>query len=120
LVNLLFQIDNDNFGEEITSKPYSKYIYEPVLTGLKPAKKEEFLKDINGFSSNHLYGENPLKKRGYYFFCPKKTILKDSKKQKSNNSLFQRTFQLDQNDLIEVDKREELKRKRFYLEKTKW
>jgi hypothetical protein len=113
-------VDNDNFGEEITSKPYSKYIYKPVLTGPKPAKKEEFLKDINRSSSNHLYSENLLKKRGYCFFCPKKTILKDSKKQKSDNSLFQRTFQFDQNDLIEVDKREEPKRKRFYLKETKW
>jgi hypothetical protein len=120
LVNLLFQVDNDNFGEEITSKPYLKYVYEPVLTGPKPAKKEEILKDINRFSSNYLYGENPFKKRGYYFLCSKKTILKDSKKQKSDNSLFQRTFQLDQNDLIEVDKREEPKRKRFYLKETKW
>jgi Transposase IS4 len=27
LVNLLFQVDNDDFGEEITSKPYPKYVY---------------------------------------------------------------------------------------------
>jgi hypothetical protein len=61
-------VDNDNFREEITLKPYSKYVYEPILTGPKPAKKEEFLKDINGFSSNHLYGENPLKKKRLLFF----------------------------------------------------
>jgi hypothetical protein len=61
-------VDNDNFGEEIILKLYLKYIYEPVLTGLKPAKKEEFLKDINGFSSNHLHNENPLKKKRLLFF----------------------------------------------------
>jgi hypothetical protein len=35
LINLLFQVKNDEFGEDIKSKPYPKYEYQPVVTGLK-------------------------------------------------------------------------------------
>jgi hypothetical protein len=65
-------VNNDDFGEEITSKPYLKYVYQHFLKGPKPAKKEAFLKAINDFK-NHLYNEHPLKKRGLYFFCSKKS-----------------------------------------------
>ena len=49
LVNLLFQIENDDFGEEITSKLYPKYVYQPVLKGPKSEKIEVFLEQKNGF-----------------------------------------------------------------------
>jgi Transposase IS4 len=88
LVNLLFQVNNDNFGEEITSKPYPKYVYQPVSKGPKLTEKEAFLKAINGVSSDHLYGLNPLDKCGFCFFCEKKS----PKSRKSTNSLFQKTF----------------------------
>jgi hypothetical protein len=68
-------VNNNDFGEEITSKPYSKYVYQPVLKGLKSAKKEAFLKAINDFK-NHLYNKHPLKKRGFCFFCSKKKQFK--------------------------------------------
>jgi hypothetical protein len=66
-------VDNDNFGEEIASKPYSKYVYKTAKKGVKTAEKEAFLKAINGSSSIHLYEENPLKKCGFCFFCEKKS-----------------------------------------------
>jgi hypothetical protein len=72
-------VDNDNFGKEITSKPYSKYVYQPVSKGPKLAEKEAFLKAING-SLNHLYSEHLLKKRGFCFLCSKKSSLKPSEK----------------------------------------
>jgi hypothetical protein len=55
-------VDNDNFEEEITLKPYPKYVYQPVSKGLKLAENEAFLKAMNG-SLNHLYGEYLLKKK---------------------------------------------------------
>jgi hypothetical protein len=57
-------VNNDNFEEEITLNPYLKYVYQPVLKGLKLAEKEAFLKAINGVSLNHLYSLNLLKKKG--------------------------------------------------------
>jgi hypothetical protein len=56
-------------------KLYLKYQYQAVSKGLKRAGKEAFLKNINRFSSDHSYGLNPLKKRGYcFFFVHKKAI----------------------------------------------
>ena len=115
MVNLLFQVKNDDFREEIISKPYSKYVYQPVSKERKSTEKEVFLETIDQFSFDHLYGENPLKKKGHYFFCPKKS----QKLQKSAN-LFERTFQLNQEKaVIEVQKEEDRKRERFRLKQTK-
>jgi hypothetical protein len=72
LVDLLFQIKNNDFRREITSKPYPKYVYQPVSKGPKTAQKKAFLKSFDGVSS-HLYSENPSKKRGFCFFYPKKS-----------------------------------------------
>ena len=115
LVELLFQVKNDDFGEEITSKPYPKYVYEPVSKGPKSEKIEAFLENIDGFSSDHIYGENPLKKRGYCFFCPKK----DQKKRKSTNFLFEKTLKLSKEDLVEIKEKKESKTKRFRSKQTK-
>jgi hypothetical protein len=68
-------VNNDNFEEKIALKPYLKYVYQPVLKGLKLVKKEAFLKAINGVSLDHLYGLNPLKKKGWCYFCLKKSII---------------------------------------------
>jgi hypothetical protein len=35
-------VENDDFGEDIISKPYPKYKYQSVSTGPKSAKKEAF------------------------------------------------------------------------------
>jgi hypothetical protein len=43
-VDLLFQVDNDSFGEDITLKPYPKYEYQAVSKGPKTAEKEAFQK----------------------------------------------------------------------------
>ena len=64
LVELLFQVKNDDFGEEITSKPYSKYVYQPVSKGPKSEKKEAFFEESNKDFSDHLYRLNPLRKKG--------------------------------------------------------
>ena len=83
LVELLFQVKNDDFKKEITLKPYSKYVYQPVLKGWKSDEKEAILKTINGLNIDHIYGLNPLKKNGWCFFCPQKTALKPQKKKES-------------------------------------
>ena len=79
LVEVLFQVKNDDFREEITSKLYSKYVYQSVLKGRKSDEKEAILKTIDGLNIDHIYGLNPLRKNGWYFFCPKKTALKPQK-----------------------------------------
>jgi hypothetical protein len=68
LVNLLFQVKNDDFGEEITSKPYPKYVYKIAKKGPKTIEKEAFLKAINGDSFDHLYSLNLLKKKWVLLF----------------------------------------------------
>jgi hypothetical protein len=75
LVDLLFQVDNDDFGMDFTSKPYSKYHYQPPLKGPKTAKKEAFSKAINGVSE-HSFDSHPLKKQIIAFFVLKKEIIK--------------------------------------------
>jgi hypothetical protein len=69
-------MNNDYFGEKITSKPFLKYQYQPVSTGPKTAQKETFLKAIYEDSSTYLYQENLLGNYGSCFFCPKKSVLK--------------------------------------------
>jgi hypothetical protein len=115
LINLLFQVNNNDYEEEITSKPYPKYVYKSTEKGLKTAEKEAFLKTINGFSSSYIYDENPLKKRGYCFFCLKKS----QKRQKSSNYLFEKTLQLNAENLMEVKKKKEPKERRFRSKQTK-
>ena len=65
-------MDNDDFREKIALKPYLKYNYQAVSVGPKREHKIAFLKAIND-SLNHLYGENRLRKRDYYFFILKKS-----------------------------------------------
>ena len=112
MVKLLFQVKNNDFGEEITLKPYLKYVYEPVSKGPKSNKTEEILEHIDDFS-NHQYSENPSKKRGYFVFCVKKSTLGPLKEQDVKTWQFQKTFQLDQEDLIEFSKKNKPKRERF-------
>ena len=119
LVNLLFQVKNDDFGEEITSKPYSKYVYQSVSKGPKPAKKEAFSTIIDGFHFDHLYGQNPLINKGWCSFCPKKTSKKPLKEQESSIFLNRKVFQLNQEDLVEIQKKENPKEIRIRGKQTK-
>jgi hypothetical protein len=66
-------VDNDDFEEEITLKPYPKYVYQTAKKGPKTAEKKTFLKAISGVS-NYLYGLNPLKKEVIAFFLLKQVI----------------------------------------------
>jgi hypothetical protein len=115
LVDLLFQVENDDFGKEIDSKPFPKYVYRPVSTGPKLLKKEAFLKAISSKKSEHLYVLNPQKKSGNCFLCPKEKI---SKKQNSlkeldlKNSSFLGKYRLSQSDLSNIPKGKEPKRVR--------
>jgi hypothetical protein len=86
LVDLLFQVDNDNFGVDLTSKPYPKYQYQPASKGPKTAEKEAFLKTINRSLSDHFYALNPFRKRNYYFLYKKKQFR--AYKRAGNNSIF--------------------------------
>jgi hypothetical protein len=56
-------VNNNNFGEDITLKPYLKYHYKAVSKGSKSGKKEAFLETINRSFSDHLYDLNPLGKK---------------------------------------------------------
>ena len=64
------------------------------------------MKTINGLNIDHIYGLNPLRKNGWYFFCPKKTTLKPQKEKKSEFYQQKKVFQLNQKDLIEVQEKE--------------
>jgi hypothetical protein len=79
LVNLLFQVENDDFSEDIRSKPYLKYKYQSVSNRLKSASKEAFFKAINECLIDHLYVLHPLEKLGYCFLYPKRSIKKTFK-----------------------------------------
>jgi hypothetical protein len=85
-VNLLFQMDSDDFGEEIYSKPYPKYVYKSPKIGPKIDRKEAFFKAINGASTEHLYSLNPLNRRNFCYFCQKNSS-KLVKKENIFNSL---------------------------------
>jgi hypothetical protein len=119
LIDLLFQVDTDDFGADFTSKPYPKYQYQTRSKGPKSAEKEAFLKTINGSHLNHLYGINPLKTTGHCFFYPKKSTLRPLKEQDSANIQFQRTFKLKESNLIKVLKSEQPKREQFRGKRTK-
>jgi hypothetical protein len=56
-------VNNNNFREDITLKPYLKYYYKAVSKGSKSVKKESFLEVINGSFSNYLYNLNLLGKK---------------------------------------------------------
>jgi hypothetical protein len=119
LVDLLFQVNNDDFGADFTSKPYPKYQYQTPSKGQKTAGKKAFLQAINRSEITHLYVSNPFKKRGYCFFCLKKDNLEPQKKKKSKDSLVQKTFQLNQEDLIEISKEKKSKQWRFQGKRIK-
>ena len=106
LMNLLFQVNSDDFGEEITSKPYPKYKYEEVLKGRKKEGKEAFLKAIHESDMDHISGLNPLRKIGWCFFCPSTSVLRPQKEKKSEFDQCTNVFQLNRTDLIEVHKKE--------------
>jgi hypothetical protein len=120
LVDLLFQVKNDDFGEDIVSKPYPKYKYQLVSKGPKTAEKQVFLQAINGLEITHLCVSHPLKKRGYCFFCLKKDNLKPQKKKELKSSLFQKTFQLNQEDIIEISKEKKSKQRQNRGKRIKW
>jgi hypothetical protein len=117
-MNLLFQVDNDDFRVYFTLKPYPKYEYQAVSKGPKTTEKEAFLKAINGVS-NHLHNSHPLGKRNYCFFYLKKSNLEPLKEQESVNFQFKITFKLDFSNLIEVLKPEQSKQKRFREKRIK-
>ena len=119
LVNLLFQVKNNEFGEEITAKPYPKYVYEPVSKGPKPSKKETVSESINDFL-NHLYGEHPLKKRGHCVFCVKKSNVKPYIQQESGQFSSYLTLQLDGKDESKLVERKRPKREQFRGRYIKW
>ena len=119
LVNLLFQVKNNDFGEEITSKPYPKYVYEPVSKGPKSEKKESILEHVNDFS-NHLYDEHPSKKRGYCIFCVKTSNIKPSNQQETDQFSSYLTFQLNNEDGSKLVEKKRPKRERFRGRYIKW
>jgi hypothetical protein len=67
----------------------------------------------------HSYILDPLGRKRYCYFCPKKTILRPQKEEKSAGFSFQTRFQLNQSDLIEISKRNEPKKERFRGKQTK-
>ena len=119
MVNLLFQVKDNDFEEEITSKLYSKYVYEPVSKGPKLSKREAFSEPINDFL-NHLYGEHPLKKRGYCLYCVKKSNIKPSNQQELGQFSSYSTLQLDEKDESQLIERKRPKRERFRAKYIKW
>jgi len=119
LVDLLFQVDSDDFGEDIGSKPYLKYEYQSVSKGPKRASQKAFLEAISG-SIDHLYDLHPLRKKGYCVLCPKKSTLKALKESDSASCPFELTFQLDSEDLVEMRDRKEPKRVQFRGKQTRW
>ena len=120
LVNLLFQVDSDDFGEEIAFKPYPKYVYQNPKIGPKMEEKKAFLKTINRDLNDHLYDLNPYGKRGFCFLCPKKDNLNIQKRQKSANFLFQKVYEFNQQNLIEIQRDKQSKQERFRGKSTKW
>lgn len=73
LVNLLFQVNSDNFGQDIISKPYPKYRYDPIYIGSKEGKKEAFIATFNQRKEVHLRGQHPAKIQRNCFFCSQKS-----------------------------------------------
>jgi hypothetical protein len=85
-------VNNDNFDKDIVSKPYPKYKYQSVSKGPKSAKKEAFLEAINGSNLDHIYGLNPLKTKGWCYFCLKEGILKPQKRRNQRPFNIKRFF----------------------------
>ena len=112
MINLLFQVENNDFRKEINSKLYPKYVYQSVSKLPKSAKKEAFLNIINRFST-HFYQENLSRKRGYCFFYIKKSNINSQKGTKKIDSSFRTTLRLDKNGLEEVLKRKDSERERL-------
>jgi hypothetical protein len=112
-------VQNDEFSEDIKSKPYPKYKYQSVSAGLKMQEKKAFLEAINRRFIEHLYVLHPLKKSGQCLFCPKKSTKKASLEQRLVQGSLQTIHQLDLNDLVEISKRKEPKRTRFRGKRTK-
>ncbi len=52
LVNLLFYIEDENFSDRITQKPYPKYEYQTVSIESKTIQKRVFFKNIYLFSQH--------------------------------------------------------------------
>jgi hypothetical protein len=92
LIELQFQIDNDDFGEEITLKPYPKYVYQTAKKWPKITEKETFLKTINRDILDHIYDLYLLKKKGYCFFCSKQSNIYSQKEKDSKTFLYKKVF----------------------------
>ena len=56
-MNLLFQVNSNDFGEDIALKPYPRYKYQEVFIEPNIEGKEAFLEAINDHL-DHLYGEH--------------------------------------------------------------
>ncbi len=61
LVNLLFCIEDKDFSDKITQKPYPKYEYQSVSIGPKFTEKRAFFENIHEFSQ-HSQIRNPAQK----------------------------------------------------------
>ncbi len=64
LVNLLFCIEDENFSDRITQKPYPKYEYQSDSKEQKFTEKSIFFKNTHQ-SSQHSQIRNSAQKKGY-------------------------------------------------------
>ncbi len=115
LVNLLFCIEDDDFSDKITQKPYPKYEYQPVSIEPKFTEKRPFFENIHQFSQ-HSQIRNSAQKRGYCVICPLKHNSEPQEKEQKNQNRFQSILQLN-NNLIEVEKSNTSRIRRNY---TAW
>ena len=67
-------MDSDEFGEDITLKPYLKYKYQAVLTGPKREKGYAFLKAVNGLNRPYLWFKSIKKEELILFYLKKDTL----------------------------------------------
>jgi hypothetical protein len=118
LIDLLFQVDSNEFGEDIASKPYLKYKYQEVSTGPKRGGKEASLNTINDFS-NHLYIERSRKERGHCYFCVEKSNKETEKKEDLLAFSLYPTFSLNEASEFKISEQTKPKRKRFRGKHTK-
>jgi hypothetical protein len=86
LVNLLFQVDSDIFGQDITTKPYPKYRYSPIDIGPEGSKEEAFLATFNQKKEVHIRGQHPAKIQRKCFLCSPKSDLYSPKSNSAINS----------------------------------
>jgi hypothetical protein len=80
---------------------------------VKISKKEAFLETINRSFSDYLYDLNLLGQKNWCFFCLKKSTKRAEKERKSEDFLFQKTFQLNTSDLVDILKEKKPKREYF-------